>query len=131
MKSPKIAQVLVLTSPRVVAVRPGRANTWETDELELVGSVNISSPNDAYSLVDGVSEPSDIGFNTRSYSLPIAWQNGKPGEDFYGTASISDEWDADGYHLTFIANITVTPTEYWTWDGVIDATTGEVVPPTP
>lgn len=99
-----------------------RPNLWNSQELALPGSISFESPTDT---------PTNPGFSHREYTLAIAWQSGEPGSPFYGEVSVDDAFEGGvdggttGYDFTFSANIRVTPTLYWGWDGAIDTTTGE------
>jgi hypothetical protein len=106
----------------------GRANAYTSEEVEISGYVSVTSPSTAYNLVDDVSEPDDISYETRTFRLAIEWEDGAPGSPFFGTFGHTESWTGgDGYSYTFTVSGTVEPTEYWSFDGHVDTTTGDPI----
>jgi hypothetical protein len=78
---------------------------WAEPELIIQGRVQFSDP------------------KMGSFDEQIAWETGEPGQPFYG--EVGGVVVVGSVTLTYA--LRVTPSEYWTWEGNIDATTGEEV----
>ncbi len=116
-------RVVIGTAAGPQTLVPSRVSYTSDLEFYVVGYVFFQSPNPFYDH-DVIGEPDDVG-TTVTVTLPLAFERAVAGEPFFGKVEDTDTISQDGFDLTYVLSCTVTPSEYWGWNGRINTTTGE------
>ncbi len=114
------------TAASAFALNPSRASYTSDEEFDVVAYVRFKNPNPFYDF-DVVGEPDDVGTTLDEILIVLPFESAIAGDPFFCEVTQSDTVAQDGFSLHYDIHVKCTPSEYWSWDGRIDTSTGEPI----